>query len=160
MNPFILSLGAFLLLSAAVSGWLFRTTAAPLYVKLAVPALAVALACWTPWQVSALMGFPLETTFASLPPKAELIAYFPYDDDKRVDLWLRVGQQPRAYSVPMTSGLKSVLRQAGQEQANGARAMLGKKGRKTPSGGYADIPTPDGPYELLPNAFSLPLKAR
>jgi len=50
-----------------------------------------------------MLGFP---TNAIPPAQAELLAYVPHDDKGRVDIWLRVGDQPRAYDVVLDDSLK------------------------------------------------------
>lgn len=160
MTAFSLALGAFMLLILVVAGFLFRTTAAPLWMKVAIPTLALLISWWTPTQVAALMGFPLATTFDALPTEAELVAFVPHDDDKRVDLWLReAGKDPRSYSIPLTDSLKDTLRKAKQALAGG-RVELGKRskpGKKRPHQ-YSDIDGGNAPYELLDGAFALPSK--
>ena len=156
-STFTISFGALLCLLTVAAAWVFRTSAAPLLAKLAIPFLLVVLACATPYEVSAMMGFP---TTSTPPAKAELIAFVPHDDDKRVDLWLREGNDaPRAYSVELTESMKKTLKQAQAAQAGGGRAMLVKKGRKgPPRANYTDIDGGSAPYELLPDAFQLPKK--
>ena len=160
MTYFSLALGAFMLLNLVVGAYLFRTTAAPLWMKVTVPTLALLISWWTPTQVAALMGFPLDTTFSTLPTQAELIAFVPHDDEKKVDLWLRENNKgPRAYTVPLTDELKGTLKQAKQALADGP-AMIGKRsqpGKKRPHQ-FSDIDGGNAPYELLPNAFNLPPK--
>ena len=98
---------------------------------------------------------------ADLPQQAELLAFLPYEDEKKVDLWLREGNnQPRAYSIPLTDDLKDTLRKAKSKLAGGERAELAKKGKsgKPRPPGYIDIDGGKAPYELLPDAFSLPKK--
>ena len=92
---FIIPAGLFLALMGVIAAWLFRTSSAPLAMKLAVPSLIVALACITPSRVAALMGYPHWTPYTALPKQAELIAFVPHDDDKSVDLLLREGDALR-----------------------------------------------------------------
>jgi hypothetical protein len=56
-SAFAASFGSMLLMAALISSWLFRFATAPLVAKIAVPALIVALACATPYQVNAMLGF-------------------------------------------------------------------------------------------------------
>src|SRR6185503_17638218 len=126
----------------------------------AVPTLLVALACGTYRTLPDAFAYPVETDFASLPQQAELIAFVPHDDDKRVDIWLRTdASEPRVYSVELTDSLKRTLREAQKAQAQGERTMLAKGGK--PRGGRPSLINIDGgnaPYEILPNAFQLPSK--
>jgi hypothetical protein len=161
LHAFGLQFGGFMLLAAAVAGWLFRYSTAHTAFKIILPSVLVLLACTTWPQVRALMGYPVQTDFASLPYRAELIAFLPYDDDKRVDLWLRVGSaSPRAYDVEMDGDLKKTLKQAQAQQEQGNQVMLRKKGKQGRPGTphYIDIDGGKAPYELDQNAFSLPPK--
>ena len=155
-----ISIGLFYLIAAVAASALLRTSSARFAVKIAVPTLLVALACGTYRTLPDAFGYPVETAFASLPQQAELIAFVPYDEDKRVDIWLRTdASEPRVYSVELTDGLKRTLREAQQAQAQGRRTMLAKGGK--PRGGRPSVINIDGgdaPYELLPDAFSLPSK--
>jgi len=162
-SAFAIEFGGFMLLAAVIAGWLFRRSTAHISFKLILPSVLVALACTTWPQVSALMGFPVQTDFASLPYRAEVVGIFPYDDDKRVDLWLRVGSAPpRAYDVAMDDGLKKTLREVMEARQQGKRAMLikgGKRGKPHgPGQSYIDIDGGKAPYELDPDAFALPRK--
>lgn len=164
-SAFGLQFGGFMLLNAAVAGWLFRRSDAHIAFKLILPSILVALACTTWWQVGALMGFPVQVDYTALPSRAELIAFLPYDDDHRVDLWLRVGSTPpRAYDVEMDGDLKKTLRQALQQRQQGNRVMLAKGGkkdeRKGPAQSYIDIDGGRAPYRLDPDAFALPSKTQ
>jgi ribose/xylose/arabinose/galactoside ABC-type transport system permease subunit len=67
LSAFVLSFGTMLALTAIVAAWLFRTTPAPLWVKLIVPAALVSLACYAPGTVSAMLGLPVMVTFDELP---------------------------------------------------------------------------------------------
>lgn len=161
INPFTGSLFAFLMVAAVATGFVFRACPYPTVVRMIVPTLLAILAVWTPSQVNALLGFPIETTTASLPSQVELVYFVPYDDDARVYLWLRQGEgAPRSYSVPMTDDLKETLRQAKKDREQGQeRTMLAKvKPGQPKHSGVIDIDGGDAPYVLLPDAFSLPKK--
>jgi hypothetical protein len=159
-SAFVVGLGAFLILTAAVATWILRHSTVHLAFKMIVPLMLVTLGVLTPWGVSSLMGFPVITDFASLPPKVELVSFIARDDDKIVDLWLRVGAAaPRAYEIPLTDGLKKTLREAQQQQQKGNRVGLSKRGKQAPVGQqYMDIDGGKAPYELDPSAFQLPPK--
>ena len=160
----ILVSGAFLALMAVVAAWLFRTANAPFFAKIIIPVSLMILACATPFKLPAILGWPVETTFAALPDKAELIAFLPYDDEKQVSLWLMPDgePQPRAYSVEMTDDLKDTLRKAQKAKADGGRTVLAKvakaAGKKRPHQQYSDIDGGNSPYVLQDSAFSLPRK--
>ena len=127
---FVCSFGALLALMALIAAWLFRSAGAPLWQKLAVPSLIVALACAAPFAVSRMMGFPVDVAFRDLPDRAELVAFVPRDGDKRVDLWLKVNDAPRAFETVLDARLKKTLREAQQAMGRGAKALLKKEGAK------------------------------
>lgn len=138
-SSFALEFGALLALMALISAWLFRTASASLWMRIAIPAVMVALACYSPWRISALLGYPADFTFSALPETAELVAFVPHDEAHTVDLWLRVGETPRAYEVPLTANLKKTLGEANQAQARGQLPMLRKgRGRRQSRQGYSD----------------------
>jgi hypothetical protein len=127
LTSFAFSFGALLALMALIAAWLFRTTSAPLWTKVALPSLAVALGCYAPFAVSGMMGFPVSVAFEELPDRAELIAFVPHDAEKTVDLWLKVADAPRAYETKLDANLKKALREAGEAMAHGRPAMLMKR---------------------------------
>jgi hypothetical protein len=159
-SAFAASFGSVLLMGALIASWLFRSSDAPLVAKTVVPALIVALACATPYQVNAMLGFPLSAWRATLPARAELIAFVAQKGDARVDLWLRQGEAPpRAYETPLDDKLRRTLRDAQERLGRGAKVML----VKTPPGsmrtGVTDPSASDEPgYELDDSRFSLPPK--
>jgi hypothetical protein len=159
LNAFALSFGSLLLLVGLIASWLFRSSSAPLAAKIAVPALIVALACTTPYQVNAMLGFPFSAKSASLPAQAELIAFVANDGDSRVDLWLRQGTAPpRSYETALDDKLKKTLREAQNRLGRGDRVMM-VKGK--PNGRHAGAvgPLEDDPgYELDDSVFTPPTK--
>ena len=155
-SVFAASLGSMLLMTAIIGSWLFRFSTAPLIAKIAVPALIVALACVTPYQVNAMLGLPISAPPASLPAYAELIASVAHDDDLLVDLWLRQRNTPHA---PMlNNNLKRILHDAQSRLSRGERVMLVKTlGTKRTDA--KELRAPDEPdYELDDSFFSLPPK--
>ncbi len=159
-SGFAVSFGLLLLMTAVIASWLFRSSAAPVIAKIAVPALIVALACSTPYQVKPMMGFPISVPPATLPAHAELIAFIAHDHDTRVDLWLRQSSTPpRAYETTLNDKLKRTLREAKSRLDHGERVMLVKSQVGTKRAGAIERRLPDGPgYELDDSAFSLPPK--
>ncbi len=154
---FIIPAGIFLALMGLVAAWLFRTASAPIIVKLSVPTLIVIIACVTPRTVAALMGYPVWSEFSALPQKAELVAFVPNDTAHTAALWLRVGSDaPRAYEITLTDEMKKTLREAGERIAHGERVGVKKGGHIHP--GVTDIETPEAPYVLSDDVFSLPKK--
>lgn len=161
ISAFSLSLGLFMLLVGTVAAWIFKTTNAPFPTKLIVPLGFAMMAIIAPPMAIDLMGHPFYVPFASLPKQAELIAFVPHDEDKSVDLLLRQGSKtPRLYEVTLDDAMKKTLREAGKKLALGERVGLTKrKGPKRPPG-VADIETPEAPYQLDSDVFSLPSKAQ
>lgn len=130
---FALTLGAALALVAIIAGWLFRAADVWIVWRMALPAALVALACYVPWTVKAMMGLPVDATMAALPEEAQLIAFFPHDTEQRVDLWLTTGAVPRAYEIPLDKETKKLLQGASDDLAQGKPVFVKKK-RKHPSG--------------------------
>lgn len=127
-TAFATEFGAMLVALAIIASWLFRSSSAALGAKIVVPALLVALACATPFAVLPMMGSPVAVSAADLPRDAELVAFVPHDEDKRVDLWLIVGQgTPRAFETELTGALKQTLREAQQAMAQGQRVLVTKR---------------------------------
>jgi hypothetical protein len=163
ISSFTLSFSLFCLLMSVIASAMLRTSSARFAVKMIVPAIVVGLVCVTSLELPSVFGYPVETAFASLPEKAELIAFVSHDEDKKVSLWLmRDGAaEPRAYSVELTESLKKTLQQAQKAKGAGERTMLakgGKPGNKRPHQQYSNIDGGDSPYILLPAAFQLPAK--
>jgi hypothetical protein len=160
-SAFAASFGFLLLMTALIASWLFRSSAAPLIAKIAVPTLIVALACVAPYQVNAMMGFPISAPPATLPAHAELIAFVAHDDNTRVDLWLRQSSAPpRAYETTLNDKLKRTLREAKSMLGHGERVILVKSRVAAKRAGATARPELEDPsYELDDSAFSLPPKA-
>jgi hypothetical protein len=159
-SAFAASFGSMLLVAALMASWLFRSSAAPLIAKIAVPALIVALACVAPYQVNAMLGFPVSALPATLPAHAELVAFVSHDDDERVDLWLRENNAPpRAYETTLNNQLKRTLRQAQSRLGHGGRVMLMRTGLGTKRTGITEQhPSDDPGYDLDDSVLSLPPK--
>lgn len=160
-NSFVGTFGLLLLFTVGVTSWVFRTSAAPVVAKMVVPACLVMLACFTPWRVVTILGYPTPASASDLPRKAELIAFVAEDDKGRVVLWLRKGsEQPRAYDVKLDAQMKKTLEAARGKLAHGERiALVKKKGEPgNRHGGYFAFDTPTAPYEIDPDAFRLPEK--
>ena len=160
---FALSFGGFLALTAAIAAWMLRSTTSPLWLKIVMPSLMMALACCAPYSVPSMMGYPVSVSTQGLPDQAELVAFVPHDEDGRVDLWLRTSDVPRAYDTALTAQMKKTLREAQQQMAHGRRAVLAKTAEGKESGarrgdGLA-IGQDDSSYVLDENALTeLPKK--
>lgn len=159
-NSFVGEFFLLLMFTTGVASWVFRYSSVSTGWKMLVPSCLFLLAFLTPFRVLTLMGYPTPANIRDMPQRAELLAFLPYDDDKRVDLWLREGNAPpRAYDIILTPEMKKTLRQAQSEQEQGNRVMLAKRDKVgLPRQGYIDIDGGDAPYELSPDAFSLPPK--
>jgi hypothetical protein len=141
-NTFALSFGLLLVGLALIAAWMFRTAAAPLAAKLGLPRIAA-------------LGAP--------PDRAELIAFVAHDEDKRVDLWLRVEDAPpRAYDIAIDEAMKRLLRDARDRMEHGGRVMLVKHAEHADKkaehqGGFSQQPA-DHAYAIDESAFALPTK--
>jgi hypothetical protein len=124
---FALSFGGFLALTAAIAAWLVRSTTSPLWLKIVMPSLMMALAFYAPYAVPNMMGYPVSVSIQGLPDHAELVGFVPHDEVGRVDLWLRTSDVPRAYDTALTAQMKKTLREAEQQMAHGRRTVLAKK---------------------------------
>lgn len=173
--PLIIVVGLFFLLMGTVGNTLLRTSSTPLISKLAIMVLLAAIPCTLVWALPYAYGYPVETTFEAMPDRVELLGFLPYDNETHVYLWLREGNfPPRAYSVAMPDEFKETLRKAKEELSKNGHAELvkhkgdeaknannnkGKDGKPgTDHHPYIGIDGGEAPYELSPEAFSLPLK--
>jgi hypothetical protein len=129
----LLTLGALVAFAAVVLGWLFRWTSAPLWMRIAAPAIAVAAGCYVPRSINALLGYPISVAERDLPDNAELVAFAPHDETGAVDLWLLLPSDPdpRAYVTKLTPNLKQALREAQESMAHGAVARLKRAADKS-----------------------------
>ncbi len=159
-GAFAVSLGSMLLMAVLIASWLFRSSDAPFAAKIVVPMLIVMLACGTPYQVNTMLGFPVSGPLATLPTRAELIAFVAHDDAARVDLWLRQGDAPpRAYETTLDDKLRQTLREAQSRLGHGERVLLVKTRHDAKRTGVAEQRVPDDPgYQLDDSTFSLPSK--
>jgi hypothetical protein len=162
-NAFALSFGLLLAGLALIAAWMFRTAAAPLAAKLALPALLVALGCLAPYEVNSMLGLPRIAALAGLPDRAELIAFVPYDEDRSADLWLRVEDSPpRAYEIAIDDAMKKLLRDAGNRKEHGGRVMLVKRAERADKEkghpGMTEQRSADPAYTIDESAFALPNK--
>ncbi len=158
-SAFVASFGSLLLMTAIIGSWLFRFSTAPLIAKIGVPALIVAIACVTPYQVNVMLGLPISAPPASLPAYGELIAFVAHDDVPLVDLWLRQrNAPPRAYETVLNNKFRRILLQAQSRLNRGERVML-VKALATERTDAKDQRAPDEVgYELDNSFFSFPPK--
>ena len=162
-NAFALSFGLLLVGLTLIAAWIFRTAAAPMVAKLALPALLVALGCLTPHEINSMLGMPKMSALAALPDRAELIAFVAHDNDKRADLWLSVADAPpRAYEVDIDEAMKKLLREARDRKEHGGRVMLVKRAehaaKETRHQSVTGQISLDPAYTIDDSAFALPNK--
>ena len=163
-SDFVVSFGIMLVLMAAATAWLFKTSAARLVWKLALPVALIALACHTPIAVNGLLGLPVDTSMEALPKQAQLVAFHPIDDEKRVDLWLISGDIPRAYQIPLDAKTKQMLKDAKQGMKDGRPVYIRRKekqrdGKPGSAGSVTEWNRIEpSQYELVPDAALLPAK--
>ena len=126
--PFVFLVGALFGLLALIAAWLFRTTSAHIGLKVLLPLLMVAVALYAPFQVSRMMGLPVETTVDAMPDEIQLISYWPNDRVRTVDMrTIASDTQPRAYRVALTPELKQLLEDAADIFAGGGLVFLKKQ---------------------------------
>jgi hypothetical protein len=155
-SEFALTFGTLLVLMCIIAAWLFRTSAAPLWQKTSVPAIAVALCCYAPYSLGGLLGFPVQVDVSALPDHAELVAFVAHDEEHEVDLWLRTGDVPRAYETRLTPEMKKTLREAREAMEHGRPATLAKRGKLEKNGAGDQFESGEEPmtYELDESAMS------
>jgi hypothetical protein len=164
LDTFALSFGLLLAGLAVIAAWIFRTAAAPLAAKLALPAILVALGCLTPYEINSMLGMPRMSVLTALPDRAELIAFVARDEDKRADLWLGVGDDapPRAYEIAIDEAMKKLLRDARGRKEHGERVMLVKRAehaaKETGHPGVTEQRAGGSAYTIDDSAFALPNK--
>ena len=138
-STFALTYGLMLSAMAVMASWLFRPAGAPLWAKVGLPMLVVAMACVTPLEVNTMMGLPITASIKGLPERAQLVAFVPHDEAKLVDLWLRYDDgPPRSYETTLDERMKKTLRDARQQMDRGRPAMLAKRSSTAPSNGLPD----------------------
>ena len=146
-SAFVLTFGLLLASMAVMASWLFRFSGAPLWAKVGLPMLVVALACVTPLEVNPMMGLPVTASLKALPERAQLIAFLPHDEAQAVDLWLRCDDgPPRSYETTLDERMKKTLQQAREEMDSGRPAMLAK--RKFAAGSTSGLPDDQAEYVL------------
>ena len=135
--PFALVAAAWLSGLVVIATWDFRTSTAPLAVKLTLPAFLLVASLDLPWHFAAMLGRPVPIAAADLPNGATLVAFQMFDGDTRADLWLREAGGMRAYEIVVGDEERSALRKAKAGQARGEGLTVQTGGRGQTSGAYA-----------------------
>lgn len=126
---FAVAIGSLFCGLVVIATWTFRTSAAPLWVKIALPVLLTGAAVYAPFAFRDQLGRPIPSTLAEMPERINLLAFKPVDSEKRVDLWIDEGGATRAYEIPLDKKTAAALRQAMSQLARGRPAFLSKSGR-------------------------------
>ena len=121
-STFVLTYGLMLASMAVMAAWLFRSSSAPLWAKVGLPILVVALACVTPLEVNPMMGLPVTVSLKSLPDQAQLIAFLPHDEAQTGRSLAALRRRPAAV-------VRDAARRADEEDA--ARGAAGN-GQRSP----------------------------
>ena len=123
MTPF----AAYILTDALLLGllvcsliWLFKTSAAAIWQKVALAVAFGILVCWSPLATRAILGYPQPRTLSDLPDRFQLLAEHT-EDDQSFDLWIKnIGETtPLAVTVVPDTQMRSVLRSAAQKLGQG-----------------------------------------
>jgi hypothetical protein len=114
---FALVAGALFAGLVVVAAWSFRTSAAPLSIKLALPSAMLVAALCAPWPFAAMLGRALPIAADRLPDGARLLALQMFDGDARAQLWLSEGAGTRLYEIEVGPNEKKQLRLAKQRLA-------------------------------------------
>ena len=139
MTPF----AAYILTDAALLGllvcsliWLFKTSAAAIWQKVALAVAFGILVCWSPLATRAILGYPQPRALSDLPDRFQLLAEHT-EDDQSFDLWIKnIGETtPLAVTVVPDSQMRSVLRSAAQKLGQGAPVFVS---RDKPKDGQGD----------------------
>jgi hypothetical protein len=139
MSQFGLTIGCMLFLMAVVAAWLFRTSSAPLLMKISASLVLGGLAVYSPFASNSIAGLPVMTSLGGMPSCFELVGILARDDEGKVDLWaIYKGGVPRSYEVDLTKGLKRGLRDIADSLAQNGTVHVCSKGQG--DGGVADNP--------------------
>ena len=139
MTPFaayILTDALFLGLLVCSLIWLFKTSAAAIWQKVALAVAFGVLVCWSPLATSAILGYPQPRALSGLPDRFQLLAEHTADDVS-FDLWIVSGAEasPLAVTIVPDQAMRSVLRSAAQKLGEGVPAFIS---REKPKDGQGD----------------------
>jgi hypothetical protein len=107
ISPFHLYVGLMYAALALMAGWTFRASGAPLWAKLAMPVLLVALAGGTSLVQYQSRDMPVEATWDDLPGKCFDIAAFVPITDEIVHVWFV--DSGRIYRLPVPDAATTLL---------------------------------------------------
>ena len=115
--------------------WLFKTSAATIWLKVALAVAFGILVCWSPLATRGILGYPQPRALSDLPDRFQLLAEHTADD-RSFDLWIEsIGEDtPLAVTVVPDSRLRSVLRSAVQKLGEGAPVFISRHTPKDESG--------------------------
>ncbi len=124
---FAVTLGGTLAAMTAMLVWIARTSAVSIAWKVLAGIALASLACWVPFQVSWMLGYPVRTTMRDLPSTLQLVALRAADEhDKVFDLWVIAPREssPRSYELTVDEGMKKALKEARESLARGEPVFL------------------------------------
>ena len=137
--PFALVAAAWLSGLVVIATWDFRTSTAPLAVKLTLPALMLVASLDLPWHFVAMLGRPVPIAASDLPNGAHLLALQMFDGDTRAQIWVNEGVSTRLYEITVTDADKQQLRKARAGVAGGDGVTIRTDGGQgKPTGMYAN----------------------
>jgi hypothetical protein len=134
-TEFTVVFGSQLVIFILMSVWLFRTSSVSLYIKLIIPIIMVILACWTPYTVINMLGYPRPFLMKNIPDGTEILAIKGHEKEGNVDIWviLPKEEEPKAFNIKLTPELIKLLSEAEQDLGEGGRVIL-RKGDKDKNG--------------------------
>lgn len=132
--PFALIIGAVFATLVVISAWTFRTSTAPIAIKIILPTLLLAGAIYAPWPFSAMLGRPVPISVNDIPNGARFIALQMFDGDTRAQIWLSDGPSTRLYEITVSDDDKKQLRKARQGLAGGDRVTIRTSSESSQSG--------------------------
>jgi hypothetical protein len=128
--PFAITFGSFTVLCAILIGWMFKTSSAPILLKVFTPAILVGLSIYAPFQVSNILGSAREITYSDLPEEFTPISYLPINHTT-VELWIKADDVgTRLYRLQLTPALKKIIRESEEKREAGIHVKIRKNGAK------------------------------
>lgn len=112
MSPiaeFVSSASALLAAMVVISAFTLRATNAPLWSKVVIPMMMMALAFYVPTRINGLLGSPQKVTCEQLPKSFYIVSFVSSDDAEIADLFTRTSGSTRTYEVSLDAGMKTAL---------------------------------------------------